>query len=61
MNYVKHVNFGVFPKEIKMTETKKGPCPHCDGTGSEPEKAEKCTECGGQGWIEVYTVLGGVQ
>lgn len=39
-------------------DNKRGPCPHCDGTGREPEKADKCSECGGQGWIEVFPGLG---
>ena len=35
--------------------TKKGACPICDGTGKEPENQNnKCKECGGIGWIEIY-------
>lgn len=56
MNYVKHVNFGEFPEEFKMEQTvKKGVCPNCDGTGTDPEKGGKCAECNGNGWIEVYS------
>ena len=42
-------------------KNKRGVCPVCDGTGNEPEKAGKCSECGGQGWIEVFPGLGEVQ
>ena len=34
--------------------SRKGPCPQCDGTGNDPEKNDKCTECGGIGWIEIF-------
>ena len=54
---------GVFPEELKMEQgAKRGACPHCDGTGIEPEKGGKCTECNGIGWIEVYSdSTGGIQ
>jgi len=48
--YVANVSIGVFPKENKM---KKGACPDCDGKGT-TDKNEKCSECGGTGWIEIY-------
>jgi len=34
-------------------QPKKGSCPECDSTGVN-DKNEKCSECGGTGWIEVY-------
>lgn len=70
MNYVKHVNFGESPEERKMNPVpfkpfnnikSKGPCPTCDGSGQDPEKAGKCEDCGGTGWIEVYPEsIGGI-